>query len=53
MTGDGVSAPCTNAGVLHYTSTQIEDALAAIIKADDVAAKNALESYLIDYKRPE
>lgn len=25
MTGDGVSAPCTNAGVLHYTSTQIED----------------------------
>ena len=38
MTGDGVSAPCTNAGVLHYTSTQIEDALAAIIKADDVAA---------------
>ena len=50
MTGDGVSAPCTNAGVLHYTSTQIEDALAAIIKADDVAAKNALESYLIDYK---
>lgn len=50
MTGDGVSAPCTNAGVLHYTSTQIEDALAAIIKADDVAAKNALESYLIEYK---
>ena len=50
MTGDGISTPCTNAGVLHYTSTQINDALDAILKADDVAAKNALESYLIDYK---
>lgn len=50
MTGDGIANPCTNQGVLHYTSSQIDDALAAIIKADDVAAKNALESYLIDYK---
>ena len=50
MTGDGISTPCTNAGVLHYTSTQINDALDAILKADDVAAKNALESYLIEYK---
>ena len=47
MTGDGVSTPCTNAGVLHYTSTQIEDALAAIIKADDVAAKNAFNKIKI------
>ena len=50
MTGDGISTPCTNAGVLHYTSPQINDALDAILKADDVAAKNALESYLIEYK---
>ena len=50
MTGDGIANPCTNAGVLHYTSTQIDDALNAILTADDVAAKNALESYLIDYK---
>ena len=49
MTGDGISTPCTNTGVLHYTSTQINDALDAILKADDVAAKNALESYLVDY----
>jgi len=49
MTGDGISTPCTNTGVLHYTSTQINDALDAILKADDVAAKNALESYLLDY----
>ena len=49
MTGDGISTPCDNTGVLHYTSTQINDALDAILKADDVAAKNALESYLLDY----
>ena len=28
MTGDGVSAPCTNEGVLHYTShNRLRDAL--------------------------
>ena len=53
MSGDDVANPCTKAGVLHYTSTQINDALEAILKADDVAAKNKLESYLIDYKTQE
>lgn len=46
MTGSGVSAPCANTGVYHYTSQQINDALAAVLSADDVAAKNALESYI-------
>ena len=43
MTGDGISTPCDNTGVLHYTSTQINDALDAILKADDVAAKKFVE----------
>lgn len=35
--------------MLHYTGQQISDALEAILKADEVAAKNALENYLYDY----
>ena len=49
MTGKGVAKKCTNAGVLHYTSTQLSDALAAILEADDIAAKSALEDYLYSY----
>lgn len=49
MNGNGVAKKCTNAGVLHYTSTQLSDALAAILEADDIAAKSALEEYLYSY----
>lgn len=49
MNGKGVAKKCTNAGVLHYTSTQLSDALAAILEADDIAAKSALEEYLYSY----
>ena len=41
--------PVLLTGVLHYTGQQISDALEAILKADEVAAKNALEHYLYDY----
>lgn len=40
--------PCTNPDVHHYTSTQINDALAALL-ADSVQGKNQLESYLKNY----
>lgn len=49
MTSEKEAHPCHNKGVYHYTSQQISDALADILKADNVAAKNALESYLYDY----
>lgn len=49
MNGKGVAKKCTNAGVLHYTSTQLSKALADILEADDIAAKSALEEYLYSY----
>ena len=49
MTGKGVAKKCANAGVLHYTSTQLSKALADILEADDIAAKSALEEYLYSY----
>ena len=49
MSKEGEAYPCHNTGVLHYTGQQISDALEAILKADEVAAKNALEHYLYDY----
>lgn len=49
MTGKGVAKKCTKEGVLHYTSTQLSDALAAILTADDIAAKSKLEEYLYSY----
>ena len=49
MTSEKEARACQNTGVLHYTSQQISDALAGILKNDNVAAKNALESYLYDY----
>lgn len=49
MNGKGVAKKCTNAGVLHYTSTQLSKALADILEADDIAAKSALEDYLYSY----
>lgn len=49
MTSIKEAHPCTHTGVCHYTSQQISDALATILKADDLSAKNALENYLYDY----
>lgn len=49
MTKAGVAEPCNAAGVYHYTSTQLSDAMAQILEADDIAAKNALETYLYSY----
>ena len=49
MTSAVESKPCRNTGVWHFTSQQISDALEAILEADNVSAKNALESYLYDY----
>ncbi len=49
MTNDNVANKCSDASVLHYTSTQISEALAEILESDNVSAKNALESYLRTY----
>ena len=49
MTGKGVAKKCNKEGVLHYTSTQLSDALKAILDADNLAAKSALEEYLYSY----
>lgn len=49
MNEDGVAEKCTNKGVLHYDSTQLSDALAAILAEDELAATSALEEYLNDY----
>lgn len=49
MSKQGEAYPCHDTGVLHYTGQQISDALESILKADEVAAKNALEHYLYDY----
>lgn len=46
MKEDGVANKCNNAGVYHYTSQQISDALKDLIEANDVEAKNALENYV-------
>lgn len=48
MAAPGVATPCTHAGVYHYTSQQLNDALKDILAADNVAAKNALEAYARD-----
>ena len=49
MTGEKEANPCHNTGVYHVTSQKITDAMEALLKEDNVAAKNALESYLYDY----
>lgn len=49
MTNSGVANPCADLSVLHYSSTRISDALEALLEADDIAAKNALEDYLREY----
>ena len=49
MKGTGVAERCETTGVLHYTSTQLSDALAKILTDDNLAAKSALEEYLYSY----
>ena len=53
MSAEGVASPCTKADVLHYTSTQISDALQNILEHDEISAKNALEGYLYDYEEQD
>ena len=49
MSSGSQGEPCTRNDVYHYTSQQINDALAAMLEEADVAATNALENYLYDY----
>ena len=49
MTNAGVANPCSDKSVLHYTGTQISNALAEILESDNIFAKNALEDYLREY----
>ena len=49
MNAGGVAEKCTNKGVLHYDSTQLNKALAAILEEDNLGAKSALEEYLYSY----
>lgn len=49
MNAKGVAEKCTNKGVYHYTSTQLNDALENILAADNLGAKSALEEYLYSY----
>lgn len=50
MNAAGVSEKCTNAGVLHYTSTQLADALEAKLSADTLGTRTALEKYVHEYR---
>ena len=50
MTEPTLSHRCGNTGVYHYTSSQLTNALSAILEADEIGAKNDLEEYLYDYK---
>lgn len=49
MNAKGVAEKCTNKGVYHYTSTQLNDALEKILEADNLGAKSKLEEYLYSY----
>lgn len=49
MDANGVAEKCTNEGVLHYDSTQLSDALAAILAEDELKATSDLEEYLYSY----
>lgn len=44
MTADGVAEKCEN-DKLHYTSSQLQEALSALLADNNTAAKNALEQY--------
>lgn len=49
MNAAGVAEKCKNQGVLHYTSTQLADALQAKLDADTLGTRSALEEYLHNY----
>lgn len=49
MTQATVSEQCQNPDKLHYTSTQLSDALKAILDADAVGASSQLEDYIYSY----
>lgn len=46
----GVTRPCDNDDVLHYTSTQLVDALDARLADDHLGTISALEDYAYNYK---
>lgn len=46
----GVTRPCDNEDVLHYTSTQLVDALDARLADDHLGTISALEDYAYNYK---
>lgn len=46
----GVTRPCDNEDVLHYTSTQLTDALDARLADDHLGTISALEDYAYNYK---
>lgn len=49
MTASGVAETCDKSGVLHYTSTQINNALDAQLTKDRIGITSALEDYLYEY----
>ena len=51
MTDPKNANPCTNTGVWHYTSQQLNDALKSALEKDNVKIKSALESYVIDQEQ--
>lgn len=46
MTEASVAFKCGNTGLYHYTSQQINDALANLLNSNNKAAKDALEDYV-------
>lgn len=49
MNATGVSEKCTNKGVLHYTSTQLHDALKAKLAEDTFGTTSVLTEFLHDF----
>lgn len=46
MQQEGLAHTCSRAGVYHYTSTQLSEALQGILEADETGTKRTLEAYL-------
>lgn len=53
MTKQSVANQCQNPDKLHYTSTQLSDALKAILDADAVGATSQLEDYMYNYNNQD
>lgn len=49
MTEATVAEPCHNEGVLHYTSTQLTEALQARLDKDALSTRSDLAEYLVNY----